>query len=177
MREALPKRRIANSNQIALWSACCLSWKTVPMWYHTNAESMLLLLLTFTWGGVHPVWIEPALSMKFPTAWRLTPQARGSCAIALGIFPQSYRHRAQPKTRSPEGSCRSSSSVVFHTISWPLACLHYVWGGVGRRRSLIIPPSGLLAAWPNRWSLLWVGSACIQVRERRSHSFIAASHI
>ncbi len=115
---------------------------------------------TCTCVGIHPGRVEPASPTALTTSRTEALQARRSCASSLDTFTQSFRHRAWPKTRGPKIGSRSTLIVVAHVFSWPPAGLCHVRGGVGRRRSLISPPSGRLAACPNHigccfWSHYW----------------------
>ncbi len=128
------------------------------------------VLLTCTCVGIHPGWVEPASPIALTTSRTDALQARRSCASSLDTFTQSFLHCAWPKTRGPDIGSTSALIVVAHVFSWPLARLHHVRGGIGRRRSLISSPSGRLAAWPNQRSLLYTSSAGILVRQRRRRS-------
>ncbi len=96
-------------------------------------------LLTCTCVGIHLGRVEPASPIALTTSRTEALQARRSCASSLDTFIQSFLHRAWPKTRGPEIGSRSALVVVAHIFSWPPVRLRHVRGGVGRRRSLILP--------------------------------------
>ncbi len=68
-------------------------------------------LLTCTCVGVYPGRVEPASPIALTTSRTEAFQARRSSASSLGIFNQSFLHRAWPKTRGPEIGSRSALVV------------------------------------------------------------------
>ncbi len=129
----------------------------------------LINLLT-TCVDIHLGLVEPVSPIELTTSRAEALQAPRSCASSLDTFTQSFLHRAWPTTRGPDIGSRSALVVVAHVFSWPPARLRHVWGGVGRRRSLISSPSGRLVAWPNQRSLLCTSSAGMLVREMQWRS-------
>ncbi len=104
-------------------------------------------VLSCTCVGIHPRRVEPASPIALIAS---RTEARRYCASSLDTFTQSFLHRAWPRTHGPEIGFRSALTVVAHVISWPLARLRHVRGGVGRRRSLVSSSSGRLAARPKQ---------------------------
>ncbi len=86
-------------------------------------SSVPYFVLTCTWVGIHPGWVEQAPPIELTTSRTEALQARRSCASSLDFFTQSFLHRAWPKSRGPEIGSRSALIVVAHVFSWPPARL------------------------------------------------------
>ncbi len=81
----------------------------------------------------------------------------------------------KPKTRGPERDSRSALIVVAYVFSWTPVRLRHVRGGVGRRRSLNISPSGRLLALLKKRNLHCKSCAGMLVRQSRCSSSVVGA--
>ncbi len=134
------------------------------------AESEVRRTLTCTCVGIHPGRIEPAspIALTFVSDGG-TPGSTVLCELTRPVHPVLSPLCVAEDSRSGN-RFQDGLDHGCHVFSWPPTRLGLLPGGVVRRRSLIISPSGCLAVWPNQRSLRCTSSAGMLVRQGRRRS-------
>ncbi len=108
--------------------------------------------------------VELPSSGKKKTNPRGKPCSTCPCVSTLDATIQSSLHRVYPMTRGSVRGPRPALIKVAHVCIWfPVR--------LGRRSFLISSPSGCLAAWSNKSSLLCASWVCSCVRQRWHRSY------